>query len=295
MNLKQLEVFQAVAESGSFSKGAEASFITQSTVSQHIAALEREFGVKLLDRTGRGALLTEGGKVLLEQVQRLVAEAREVYRVMDRFKGLDDVHLRIGGSNIPGSYLIPAALPRLLARFPGIKVTVLQGDSRETLLRVIKDDVEIGVVGSRFATDECTFLPVGRDTIRLVVNRQHPWRRRRKVRLEELAAEDFILREPGSGTGNAVMEALEHAGVRVQSLRVRAYFGSNEAVKHAVAEGAGISFLSLVSVAKEIERGELAAVHVEGLAITREFFLVARAGRQLSPAAAAFENVLRLQ
>jgi len=113
MNLKQIEVFLAVAESGSFSKGAEATFITQSTVSQHISALESEFGLKLFDRTGKGTFPTAAGKLLLKHARSIADEAREIPVIMNRFKGLENAILSIGGSNIPSSYIIPD----LLARF----------------------------------------------------------------------------------------------------------------------------------------------------------------------------------
>ncbi|KAF0219230.1 MAG: LysR family transcriptional [Geobacteraceae bacterium] len=293
MNLKQLEVFLAVAESGSFSRGAEATFITQSTVSQHISALEKEFGVKLLDRTGRGALLTSGGKVLLQHVRRIIADAREIELIMNRFKGVEDVTLSVGGSNIPGNYMIPAALPLVLERFPGLKITLLQGDSREILGRIAREEVEVGIIGSRFEDEGFTFTPLGKDEIRLIVSRQHKWRKRKSVALEELLEEEFILREPGSGTGKTVREALAKAGVSPDRLKVRAWLGSNEAVKHAVAGGLGISFLSEVSVRRELARRELAEVHVRGLRISRHFYLASRSGRELSPAAAAFAGVMR--
>lgn len=292
MNLKQLEVFLAVAESGSFSRGAETTFITQSTVSQHISALEKEFGVKLLDRTGRGALLTEGGKVLLQHARRIIADARGIELTMGRFKGVEDVTLSVGGSNIPGSYMIPAAIPSLLERFPGLRITLLQGDSRETLERIAREEVELGIIGSRFAEEGFTFIPLGRDEIRLVVSRQHRWRRRKAVNPEELLEEAFILREPGSGTGKTVRDALAKAGVSPARLKVRAWLGSNEAVKHAVRGGLGISFLSEVSVRRELERGELAEVRVRGVEISRQFYLASRAGRELSPAATAFAGVM---
>ena len=101
MNLKQLEIFLAVAETGSFSRGAEATFITQSTVSQHISSLESDFGVRLLDRTGKGALLTEGGKVLFHHARQVVTDIEAINQAMRRFKGVEDTDLRIGGSNIP--------------------------------------------------------------------------------------------------------------------------------------------------------------------------------------------------
>lgn len=293
MNLKQLEVFLSVAETGSFSKGAEASFITQSTVSQHVAALERELNVRLLDRTGKGVFLTEGGKILQQHAQRLVEGVREIRRSMDRFNGLEEAHLKVGGSNIPGSYLVPAALPLLVERFPGIRLTLIQGDSAEVLERISREEVEIGVVGGTYRDDRFTFSPIGRDDIRLVVNSRHPWRRRKSVSLEEVAGQPFILRETGSGTGKTVEEALLEAGLDPRSLNVRARLGSNEAVKRAVAEGIGVSFLSLLSIRREITQHELGTVDVEGLSISRQFHLASRAARELSPAAAAFGEVLR--
>lgn len=293
MNLKQLEVFLAVAESGSFSRGAETTFITQSTVSQHISALEKEFGVKLLDRTGKGALLTSGGKVLLLHARRIIADAREIELTMNRFKGLEDATLSVGGSNIPGSYMIPAVLPLVLERFPALKITLLQGDSREILERIAREEVELGIIGSRFEDKGFTFSPLGKDEIRLIANRQHKWRKKKAVTIEEILEEEFILREPGSGTGKTVREALAKVGVSQDRLKVRAWLGSNEAVKHAVAGGLGISFLSELSVRRELARGELAEVCVRGVNISRHFYLASRSGREFSPAAEAFESVMR--
>ncbi|HEY6009090.1 MAG TPA: selenium metabolism-associated LysR family transcriptional regulator [Geobacteraceae bacterium] len=293
MNLKQLEVFLAVADSGSFSRGAEATFITQSTVSQHIAALEQEFGIRLLDRTGRGALLTEAGKLLAEHARRVVREAREVETALSRFKGVEDVHLRVGGSNIPGSYMIPAALPRLLSRYPGLRLTLVEGGSRAILERLLAEEVEIGVVGSMFDMEGVDFTPLGHDEVRLVVPNGHRWCGRSAVTLDELADEPVIMREVGSGTGQTVADALQRAGLSPARLRVRLVLGSNEAIKQAVGGGVGVAFLSGLSVQGELARGELEEVPVEGVQIARRFYLAARNGRELSPAAAAFGGVIR--
>ena len=104
MNLKQLEVFLAVAESGSFSRAAEMSFLTQSTISQHISSLETEFDLKLFDRTGKGAMLTEAGKLLLLHANRLAAEARDIRVSLNRFKGLEKAMLRIAASPMCGNF-----------------------------------------------------------------------------------------------------------------------------------------------------------------------------------------------
>jgi DNA-binding transcriptional LysR family regulator len=125
-----------------------------------------------------------------------------------------------------------------------------------------------------------------------VVNHAHPWNGRKSVELQDLINEPLVLREPGSGTGKTVTEALLKAGVFPQKLKVTAYLGSNESVKQAVINGLGVSFVSEISVRKELERQELAVVKVKGLKISRHFYLASRAGRELSPAAKAFAKVV---
>jgi LysR family transcriptional regulator, low CO2-responsive transcriptional regulator len=292
MNLKQLEVFINVAETGSFSKGAEATFITQSTVSQHISALESEFGLKLLDRTGKGALLTEGGKLLLERARRLVDYAREIPIALDRFKGVEEAVLRVAASGIPGEYIIPAALPLLINRFPGLTLTLVQGDSREVLDKLLAEEVEFGVVGGRIAEDGLEFTPFARDELVLIAPCAHRWAAVGAISLDELLEESFVLRELGSGTGKAAADALSEAGIDPARLRVSAHLGSNEAVKRAVIAGVGVSFVSAISVQRELEQGSLVQVKVNDVDIRRCFYLAKRKGRELSPAALAFTEVL---
>ena len=292
MNLKQLEVFINVAESGSFSKGAEATFITQSTVSQHISALESEFGLKLLDRTGKGALLTEGGKLLLERARRLVDYAREIPLALDRFKGVEEAVLRIAGSGIPGEYMIPAALPLLISKFPGLTLIMVQGDSREVLDKLLAEEVEFGVVGGWLAEDSLEFTTFAKDELLLIAPAGHRWSGVDEIQLEELLTEPFVLREPGSGTGKAASDAFWEAGVDPARLRVAAHLGSNEAVKRAVIAGVGVSFVSAISVQRELSQGTLVQVPVTGVDIRRQFYLAKRKGRELSPAAVALSAVL---
>ncbi len=294
MNLKQLEVFIAVAESGSFSRAAEVTFLTQSTVSQHISSLEKEFDLKLLDRTGKGALLTEAGKLLLTHARRVVEEAREVPLALNRFRGLAEVELKIGGSNIPACYMIPDCIFSFRERHPGVIITLLQGDSRETLERLKREEVEFALVGSRFAEKDLDFTPLTLDKISLVVPGGHRWSGLESILPEDLVGEPLIFREPGSGTGRTFRDELARAGLAPEDLKVSMCLGSNEAIKQAILSGAGISFLSEMSVKKECERGEMSIVRVRGLEISRHFHLVTRRGRNLAPAAKAFiDNILQ--
>jgi DNA-binding transcriptional LysR family regulator len=292
MNIKQLEVFLAVAETGSFSKAASARFITQSTVSQHIFSLEEEFELPLFDRTGKGALLTEAGKLLATHARRILDGVREAERDLNRFRGLEEAVLNVGGSNIPADYMIPAALPRLLQRFPGLTITVCQGDSRGILDKLLKEEVELCIVGSFFPLEGVDFLPMGTEIIRMIVDSCHPWGKRTSVSINDIEGEPLIFREPGSGTGKTVLETLSWAGLNKANLKIKAVLGSNEAIKQAVMGGLGISFVSELSVRQELERGELAFVDIDGVVIARSFYLAVRSGRALSPAAQAFADIM---
>ena len=288
MNLKQLEVFLAVVDTRSFSRAAEATFLTQSTVSQHISSLEGEFDLRLLDRAGKAVFLTEGGKILLEFARKIVSQAREIPLAMKRFKGLEDVILKIGASNIPGSYLIPSVLPLFTARYPGVSLLVLQGDSRETLDRLKKEEIDIGIIGTLFEDKSVDFKQLGQDKIVLAVKGDHRWARGKAISPEEMLTERFIIREFGSGTEKTGHEALAKAGMNANQMKVQANLGSNEAVKQAVGHGMGAAFLSEISIKKELARGDMAVVKIRGLIISRCFYLITRRNRDLSPSAQAF-------
>lgn len=287
MNLHRLEIFMAVAETGSFSRAAETMLLTQSTVSQHIATLETELGTRLFDRTGRGAELTEGGELFCRHARRVLVECFELRQAMAGFRGLEATVLSVGASNIPGNILIPGLLPTLNRRYPGISLNVMVGDSREVLGRLQRGEISLAIVGNHCDDEALTSVPLLGDTLLLVVGGSHPWRDRREVTLEELAETPLLMREIGSGSGRVTEEALKTAGFDLHRLRIAARLGSNEAVKQAVLGGAGAAFLSSLSIQRELTHGELTAVHVKDLIIGRRFWLATRRGRTLSPAAHA--------
>src|SRR5262245_66123191 len=123
MDLRQLEIFARVAEFGSFSKAAESLHLTQPTVSEHIRTLEDEFGVRLLDRLGRGAAVTRAGALLLSYAQRMLALSREARQAMESFQGRMSGELLIGASTIPGEYVPPALTGPFKEKYPDISIT----------------------------------------------------------------------------------------------------------------------------------------------------------------------------
>lgn len=292
MTLKQLEVFLAVADTRSFSRGAEQSCITQSTASQHIQSLEDELCLRLFDRGRGGALLTEGGKLFYERARRIQSECTESLSAVRRFLGMENVVLRVGASNIPGARLIPAVLGRFLEDCPKVRLEVMQGDSRSVVDQLVAEEIEIGFIGGRFDNDLVEFESMGEDSIVCAVSPTFIAPGKNTLSQEELCRVPMVVREQGSGTQQAVYECLARTWIRKEALRIVAVLGSNEAVKRAILDGTGYAFVSSMTVAEEIASGQLAVVRIPGVAITRKFYAVRRAGRELSPAAAAFWKLM---
>jgi DNA-binding transcriptional LysR family regulator len=282
-----------IATTGSFSKGAEAACITQSTASQHIAALEEDCGVRLLDRTGRGAVPTEAGKIMLAHARQVIKALKETEQAMLQFCQADGVELCVGGSTIPGTYLLPKVIAALRMSDPGIRIKVDIGDSSEILARLGDESIEICIVGT--APDDKRFSAetLGHDEILLVAWQGHRWCGCDGVQLDELLKEPVIMREKGSGTSDAVAGALRQQGVSLDDLVACVTLPGSEAVKQAALEECGVAFISEMAVRGELKRGELVAINLSGVSITRSFSLVQRKGRTLSPAATAFAAMLR--
>jgi DNA-binding transcriptional LysR family regulator len=288
VDLRQLEIFVKVAELGSFSRAAEALFLTQPTVSEHIRTLEDELGVRLLDRLGRGAAVTKGGALLLSHAQRMLALAREARQAMESFQGRMSGELLVGASTIPGEYILPALIGRFKEKFPDIAITLLIGDSQAVTEWVAEGRAEIGVVGARSTHRGIEFRELMPDDIVLIVSSAHPWHGRKQVTLEELRREPLLLRERGSGTRGALETALREAGADITAFRVVGEMGSTQAIKQAVKAGVGVSLLSRRAVEEECRAGSLWCLRVKDLKVTRAFYLVTNRERSRSPLAEAF-------
>jgi len=271
VDLRQLEIFVKVAELGSFSKAAEALFLTQPTVSEHIRTLEDELGVRLLDRLGRGAAVTKGGALLLSHAQRMLALSREARQAMESFLGRMSGELLVGASTIPGEYILPALIGRFKEKFPDIVITLLIGGSQAVTDWVMEGRAEIGVVGARPSHRSVESRELFPDDIVLIVSAAHPWHGRKQVTMDELRAEPLLLRERGSGTRKALETALEAAGTGIAALRVVGEMGSTQAIKQAVKAGVGVSLLSRRAVEEECRAGSVWCLRVQDLKISRAF------------------------
>jgi DNA-binding transcriptional LysR family regulator len=295
MDLRQLEIFSRVAELGSFSRAAESLYLTQPTVSEHVRALEEELGVRLLDRLGRGATATRAGQLLLTYATRMLALQKEARQALDSFQGKMSGDLLVGGSTIPGEYVLPALIGRFKEKYPEILVTLLVGDSQNVVDWVAAGRVEIGVVGARLPQRHVEYRDLMPDEEMVVVPAGHPWQGKKQVTLVELAAEPFLMRERGSGTRAALEAALDGAGIEVSPFRVVGEMGSTQAIKQAIKAGVGISVLSRRAVEEEVRHGVLFCLRVKDLKITRSFYVATHRERSRSPLAEAFRTFLEAE
>jgi DNA-binding transcriptional LysR family regulator len=295
MDLRRLEVFAKVAELGSFSRAAEALFLTQPTVSEHVRALEEELGVQLLDRLGRGATPTPAGQLVLGYAQRILALGRQTRQALDQFLGRMSGQLVVGGSTIPGEYVLPALLGQFKAKYPDISLSLLIASSRRVSEWVEEGRVEIGVVGAEPESRALRSRPLMADEMVLAVPADHPWATRKSVVLDDVRREPLILRERGSGSRAAFERALASANLDLSSFRVVGELGSTQAVKQAVRAGVGISVISKRAVEDECRARLLACVKVRDLAVSRSFYLVTHRDRTRSPVAQAFVEFVESQ
>lgn len=290
MTLKQLEVFLAVADTRSFSKGGETVSLAQSTASQHIRALEDELGTRLLDRSATQVNLTEAGRLFYGHASQICRQCTEAIEAVRRFQGLEQATLRVGASTIPAACLIPDLLGCFTAAWPGVRLELLQGDTRE-VVRLLQDNlVELAVVGGRPDDDAISLQELQTERIVLVARPDQV--KKSTISLQKLQKLPMVLREPGSGTRQATDAALQKAGIDPRSLRAVAQLGSSEAVRRAVLGGAGFAFVSTLAVAHELADGTLVEVQVDKLEISRIFYLAWCRGKTLSPAAEEFISLL---
>lgn len=295
MDIHRLEVFCKVLEMKSFTKAAEAVFLTQPTVSEHIRALEEEVGEKLIDRLGREILPTPAGKILYQYAKDLIRIRNSAVQAINKFKGDLSGHLLIGGSTIPGTYILPALLGAFKARYPSILVTLKIGGSGEIVEKLIEGNLELGLIGVKWDDRRILLEEIFSDELILTVYPEHPWAKRGAIQLDELAGEPFILRERRSGTRMVMNHSLETHGFSPAQLSAVAEMGSTEAVRQGIKARIGISILSFQAVAEDLDRGTLVNVPLDGVTLSRSFYLAQRKSRQPSPLCTAFLNYVREQ
>ena len=294
LDLHKLEIFYWVAEHKSFSQAAELLSLRQPTISAHVQELEAAVGGKLLYRMPGKVSLTPLGEMLAERAKHLLAFKRAAVAAVEQFHGTLSGELWVGGSNIPGEYLLPQKLGAFTKKYPAIRPILRIGDSASIVEDLLDGKVELGVVGTKTIDARLCFEKLWDDEMVLAVPKDHPWSRRPFVRVADLKSEKFISRERGSGTLDSLLRLLAKGRrSRDDVLNVTMELGSTEAVKEALMAGFGISILSRISIRHELAERSIVEVPIRGMIMKRDFYQVYHRRRPLHPIASAFREFLQ--
>lgn len=292
MDLHRLEVFCKVYEMKSFSRGAKACMLSQPTVSEHIRYLETFLEVQLFDRLGRQVVPTRAGEILYDYARRMLNLRREATRTLESYRGKMSGELELGGSTIPGQYILPSLIGKFKQNFSDIRIKLVIADTMNITNMVLESSLELGVVGARIKNSKLEFDRLFDDELVLAISPKHQWAERSSVSLNELAYVPFIMREQGSGTRMMMLQILEQANFDPQRLNVVAEMGSTDAIRQAVKADVGVSILSRRAVADDLNFRKLRQIPIKNISFTRHFYLVTHKKRSRSPLGEAFVDFL---
>ena len=286
--LRQLRTFNEVARLHSFTAAAKALHLTQPAVSMQLRQLEQAAGLPLLEQTGRRVHLTEAGRELLRYATGISTLLREAEDAMKALQGVGGGELSIAVTST-AKYFAPQLLAEFRRSHPEVRLR-LAVSNREAVVRELSENtVDLAVMGRPPRGLETEAAPFARHPIAIIAAPDHPLVGRKRLPLERLAGETFIIRERGSGT----RAAMEHVfAERAFRARDAMEMSSNETIKQAVMAGMGIAFLSMHTIGLELRAGRLALLAVSGLPVMREWYVIHRRGKRLTPAAQAFKSFL---
>jgi DNA-binding transcriptional LysR family regulator len=272
---RRLETFRVVATLGKISVAARALFLSQPAVTAQVRQLEDQCGAPLFVRTPRGMTLNERGRVLFAHAQRLREMLDEASAAVSAEPSAAALELTLAASTTVASYVLPALLVGFARSRPGLSVRLDVGNTEEVLERVKAGRAPLGLVEGHARAAGIRLRAFLADELVATVGQVEKLRVRRLADLEKVP---LVWREPGSGTRAVTERALRKAGSTRRWRRGDLQLASTEAIKTAVALGAGLGFLSRVSMRKELASGTLRTVAIPGLRIPRAFSWVLPAG-----------------
>lgn len=293
MNLKQLEAFVQVSESGSFSKAAKELFLTQPTISAHISSLEKELNVRLFIRNTKEVSLSDDGKDLYRYAKQItdLEKAIEERFYMDSDDGKH--FITIAASTIPAQYLLPKVLMCYRERYPKEQIKIMETDSSEVVTQVVDHMVDVGFTGTVFEKKHCKYIPFYKDELAVITPDTPEYRilkEQNRDDIDWIKRKPLILREEGSGTRKEAEKQLKNAGISMEALDIVASIANQETIKKSVKQGMGITVLS--RLAAEDEDG-LLIFPIPGADEGRDINLVYNKNYQMTRSADRFIRIVK--
>ena len=295
MEFRQLEAFVNAVKYKSFSKAADATFLTQPTISTHISNLETELGVRLLNRKGREITLTSQGQEFYGYAMELLnTRERALDHIHNQSKEIDGI-LEIQTSSIPGHSFLPMLMDEFHRLYPKVRFYVEQTDSRTVNENLLNQRGEIGFTGYK-GNSALAFETVFEDEMVLItpdIEKYRSYKNGEEIPTELFIHEPFIMREDGSGTKQEMEQAQVNGKAVFKHIEVIAKMTNMEAVKQVVGRGLGVSIVSEQVVKETAESEKIRYFKIQGLEKKRCFYLTYNKNVVLSPTAELFLKFVR--
>ncbi len=274
LNLNELTVFLAVADTNSFSAAGREIHLTQPAVSQKIDNLEKHFSTRLFHREGRTVRLTEAGQALQPLARELVAGAIRLEETMASLHGEVIGEMNIGCSTASGKYLLPGIVAQYRRNFPHVRINILISSRQSVVDKLLSGVASLGVTSKIIEHRDLEYRDFYCDEVILIVPADHAWARYRQIYPDDLLDEPMILREEVAGTREVLVEGLQRHDISPDMLNIAMVLGNAEAIVMAVGEGIGVAFVSRLAALRDLELGNVVEVEVSGMSLKRNLFMV---------------------
>ncbi len=289
VTLRQLRSLIAIQETGKISSAANRLGLTGPAVTLQLRQLENECGIALFDRTSAGLRPTAAGEVALETARAIEEQLRifndEIATISGAMKG----SLKLGVVST-AKYFAPGLIAVFLKRRPEIGIDLMVGNRAETISALKNHDLDIALMGRPPHDIPVRSMQFGDHPLVIVASPDHPLAGKPKISKAQIAKENFLVREPGSGTRISLEVFFSEVPEKLE--RLGAEMGSNETIKQAVMAGLGVAFISGHTIHQELQLGRLVVLDVIGMPVLRQWFSVSREDRSVSPVMDAFNSFL---
>ncbi|MEM9510800.1 MAG: LysR substrate-binding domain-containing protein [Cyanobacteria bacterium P01_E01_bin.35] len=286
--LHQLKVFETVARNGNFTRAAAELLITQPTVSSQMKQLSNVVGLPLFEQIGKSLYLTEAGRELLLTCRDILEKLNDFEIKLADLKGTNQGQLNLAVITT-AKYFVPRLLTSFCQYYPGIDVALKVTNHQKIQQRMLDNQDDLYIVSEANQDIELKTQPFLNNPLVVVARKDNPLAIKKNIGLEALNNQAFIMREPGSGIRNTILQLFEQENI---SVKVKLELGSNEAIKQAIAGGLGISILSEHCLISERISGELTILDFQHFPIKRHWYVAHLAEQKLSVIAETFLNYL---
>ena len=268
-SLRQLEIFVSISRTESVSRAAEALSLSQSATSTSLSELERQFDLQLFDRVGKSLRINETGRQLLPRAVELLDRAKEIENLLQGHAGFG--FMRIGATLTVGNYLATILVARFLQEHPESRIQLQVHNTSTIVQQIANHELDLGLIEGDCNHPDIEVQPWIADELVVFSAPNHPLAKQRKVSLDQLLQEDWILREKGSGTRATFDRAFHNHHSR---LKIRLELEHTEAIKRAVESGLGIGCISRLALKDAFRRGSLVPISTPNLDLSRFFYFL---------------------